>query len=155
MAEFLANAAEFFAELEFWHWWLLAALLIAIEVVAPITVFLWPGIAAALVGVVLIAVPELGWQVQVLLFAALSMVSVMVWFGLVRGRLAETGDANLNRRGTRYIDREFTLAESMANGEGQLNIDDTTWRITGENMAAGDRVRVIAMDGATLLVERA
>ena len=32
--------------IEFWHWWVLAALLIAVEVFAPTTVFLWTGISA-------------------------------------------------------------------------------------------------------------
>ena len=39
--------AEFLDTIEFWHWWVLAALLVVIEVFAPSTVFLWPGVAAS------------------------------------------------------------------------------------------------------------
>jgi len=41
---------EWLEHIEFWQWWVLAALLMAIEVFAPTTLFLWTGIAAAAVG---------------------------------------------------------------------------------------------------------
>ena len=47
--------------IEFWHWWVLAALLMAIEVFAPTTVFLWTGISAATVGFVVLAADGIGW----------------------------------------------------------------------------------------------
>ena len=53
---------ELLDRIEFWHWWVLAALLIAIEVLAPSAVFLWPGVAAAIVGLVLLAASDIGWQ---------------------------------------------------------------------------------------------
>ena len=86
----MAEIAELLHNLEFWHWWVLAAVLIALEVLAPSTVLLWPGIAAAIVGVVLLISPDVGWQGQVLLFAVLAVVSLGVWMGLLRSRFADS-----------------------------------------------------------------
>jgi membrane protein implicated in regulation of membrane protease activity len=64
------------AGLEFWHWWAFGGVLLIIEAFAPGFMFLWLGIAAGLVGVVLAVWPELGTGVQLLLYAALSVLSV-------------------------------------------------------------------------------
>ncbi len=151
----MAEIAELLHNLEFWHWWVLAAVLIALEVLAPSTVLLWPGIAAAIVGVVLLISPDVGWQVQVLLFAALAVVSLGVWMGLLRSRFADSTETKLNRRGVEYIGREYVLAEPIVAGTGSLNIDDTKWQVAGEDLDAGSRVRVVEMDGAVLKVEQA
>lgn len=151
----MAEIAELLNNLEFWHWWVLAVVLIVLEMLAPSTVLLWPGIAAAIVGIVLLVRPELGWQVQVLVFAVLSVVSLGVWLGVLRSRFVHSAESKLNRRGAEYIGREYVLADPIVNGAGSLNIDDTKWRIAGEDLDAGSRVRVVEMDGSVLKVERA
>ncbi len=149
----MAELAEFLNQLEFWHWWVLAVVLIVLEMLAPSTVLLWPGIAAAIVGIVLLVLPELGWQVQVLVFAVLSVVSLGVWLGVLRSRFVHSAESKLNRRGVEYIGREYVLAEPIVNGAGSLNIDDTKWQVAGEDLDAGSRVRVVEMDGPVLKVE--
>jgi len=69
---------EFLASLEFWHWLVLGVGLVIIEVFAPGAVFLWLGISAGIVGVVLWLIPGLDWEYQLLLFAILSVASVVV-----------------------------------------------------------------------------
>ncbi len=151
----MAEIAEFLNQLAFWHWWVLAAVLIALEVLAPSTVLLWPGIAAPIVGVVLLISPDIGWQVQVLLFAALAVVSLGLWLGVLRSRFVDSTESKLNRRGAEYIGREYVLAEPIVAGAGSLNIDDTKWQVAGEDLDAGSRVRVVEMDGPVLKVEPA
>jgi inner membrane protein len=52
------------------------------------------------------------------------------------------------------VGRTFTLNEPMVNGVGKLRVDDSQWRIAGVDAPAGTQVRVVAVDGATLKVER-
>jgi membrane protein implicated in regulation of membrane protease activity len=68
---------------------------------------------------------------------------------------AETDQPTLNRRGASYVNRNFTLTEPIVNGVGKLRVDDSQWRISGPDVAAGTQVRVVAVDGTTLQVERA
>jgi len=45
------------------------------------------------------------------------------------------------------------LKEPIVNGAGKIKVDDTTWKISGTDMAAGDKVRVVGVDGVVLKVE--
>ncbi|MBE2187453.1 MAG: NfeD family protein, partial [Rhodothermales bacterium] len=61
----------------------------------------------------------------------------------------------LNRRAEGFIGRVFVLDEPILAGVGRVRIDDSVWRIEGPDTAAGQAVKVVAVDGATLRVERA
>ena len=49
--------------LDYWHWWVLAILLLILEVFSPAAFFVWIGLAAGIMGFVVLAMGELGWQV--------------------------------------------------------------------------------------------
>lgn len=145
-----------FEQIEFWNWWVIAVFLIGIEIFAPGAVFLWMGIAAAVVGFVLLAFPETTWQIQLLTFAVLSVVSIYVWRYLLRDRFAKPESGRvLNRRGASYVGRTFTLKEPIVDGSGLLHVDDSRWKVEGEDLPAGSKVKVTGIDGTVLKVERA
>jgi membrane protein implicated in regulation of membrane protease activity len=146
-------SAEF--AVSFWHWWILALVLLAVEALAPGFFLLWIGLSAALVGVLLLVVPDLSWQFQVLWFAVLSVVSIVV-FRLWRGRHPpRTDQPALNRRGEQYLGRVLTLSRPIRDGFGEVRVDDTTWRVRGPDLPAGERVRVVGTEGNLLRVEPA
>ena len=143
-------------DIQFWYWWVAAVVFLAIEVFAPGAVFLWIGVAAGIVGAVLWAVPEMSWEHQFLLFAVLSVISVFGWrFYRRRYPAAESDHPTLNRRGMQYVGRVFTLATPVINGQGKLSIDDTIWKIKGEDLPEGTLVRVTGVEGPVLRIERA
>jgi len=144
-----------FEQIEFWHWWVLAALLVGIEIFVPSTILLWPAVGAAIVGFLLLIFGEIGWHTQLVLFAALSLVSVLAWRAYRRKYPEKSDEPTLNRRAERYVDRVFTLDQPIVNGEGTLKVDDTTWKIVGSDLAPGTRVKVVAVTGLTLKVEKA
>ena len=140
-------------EIVFWNWWVFALVLFIIEVLVAGTFFLWMGISAGLVGLVLFFMPDLGWEIQLSLFAIFSVISIIIsrlW--LARHARAAT-PSTLNRRGSQYIGREFTLTEPIVNGIGRLNVDDTIWRISGPDMDSGVQIIVDGMDGTILRVK--
>lgn len=141
--------------LTFWHWFILAVLLVALEIFAPGVVFLWLSIAAGLTGLILLVVPSLIWEHQFLIFAALSVASVVGGRLWVRQRPTATEHPTLNRRGEQYVGRRFTLTEPLVNGTGKLKVDDSTWRISGPDLDEGTTVTVTGVDGSTLVVEKA
>ena len=47
------------------------------------------------------------------------------------------------------------LGSAFDGGFGRIVLGDTTWRVTGPELPAGERVRIIGVDGATLKVEAA
>jgi hypothetical protein len=134
-----------------WSWFVLGLILLGLEILAPGTIFLWFGLSALVVGVVALTL-GLSWQVHVALFLVLSLVSLLVGRRMMTRLASERGDPGLNKRGSRYIGREFTLATPLNEGAGNLSIDDTIWRITGPDLPAGTKVRVESIDGARLVV---
>jgi membrane protein implicated in regulation of membrane protease activity len=143
----------FFEGLAYWHWFVLGVGLAAIEVLAPGTFLLWLGIAAGVVGVVLLIVPDLGWEWQLALFAILSVVSVLIGRYVMRRFAAPTDESGLNRRGEQFVGRVFVLAEPIENGRGAIRAGDSLWRVAGPDRPVGTRVRVTGSDGTLLSVE--
>ncbi len=141
--------------IEFWHWWVVAALLGALETVAPGAAFLWLGAAAALVGLVLLVWPALPWEYQGLLFALLAIAAVAGTRFLSRGSAHATHTPLLNRRTAQYIGTLHTLNEPIVNGRGRAQIGDGLWTVEGPDLPAGARVRVVGAEGTLLKVEEA
>ena len=143
-------------EILFWHWWVAGVLLLIVEMFAPGLIFLWFGVAAGLVGIILLAFPEMTWQVQLLIWSALSVVSLVAGRSYLKRRPIETDRPNLNRRGEQYVGRQFTLEEPVVNGLGKIKVDDSIWKIEGEtDLPSGAQVKVTAVDGTILKVEPA
>ena len=145
----------FLDSLQFWHWWILAAVLAGIEALAPGMFFIWFGLAAALVGLAVLALPGLAWEWQGVLFAVLAAAAVIAGRRYLHRHPAQTDDPALNRRAERYLGRLFTLETPIVNGRGSIRVDDSVWRAAGPYMAAGRRVKVVGIDGAVRTVEAA
>lgn len=137
----------------FWHWWILAGLLLILELTAPAFFFLWLGITAAAVGMILLVFPGLSLETQLVLFGVASVVAIFMWRKYRESRPIVTDQPHLNRRGHQYIGREFTLTAPIKNGEGKVTVDDSTWRVKGVNMAAGTTVKVTGIEGVIFVVE--
>ncbi len=146
---------ELLQAVEFWHWWAFGVALIVLELIMPSTVLLWPGLAAAVVGVILLIFEDLGWRYQLLLFAVLSVVCLAVGRRYMLARHKPEDESTLNRRAEQHTGREFALEEPIHNGRGQIKLDGVIWKLKGPDMAAGSRVKVASSDGVALVVEAA
>ncbi len=144
---------QYLETLAYWDWFIAGLVLVILEIFAPGAVFLWLGIAAGLVGAVVFFAPDLDWKFQFTLFAVLSVVSIVVSRRYLKRRPLETDHPNLNRRGAQYVGRDLILDAALSGGRGRLRVDDTTWRVEGPDLPAGAKVRVTAVDGATLKIE--
>jgi membrane protein implicated in regulation of membrane protease activity len=139
----------------FWHWWILAGLLLILELTAPAFFFLWLGIAAASVGLILLVFPSIGVEIQLVLFAITSIVSVLAWRKYRESRPITTDQPNLNRRGQQYVGRIFSLTQPISNGVGKVIVDDSTWKVKGPDLPIGTHIKVTGVDGVVFQVESA
>jgi membrane protein implicated in regulation of membrane protease activity len=143
------------SEIVFWHWLAFGAFLLTVELLAPGMFFLWMAQAAGATGLLLMVLPGLGWEAQVTVFSALSVLSVAAARRFVKRHPIASDQPLLNRRAAQYAGRVFTLDRPIVNGRGKIKVDDSTWKIRGQDCPAGARVRVVAADGVVLVVERA
>ena len=137
-----------------WNWFILAAVLLLLEVLAPGMFMLWLGLSAIVVGIVSSAVVW-SWQSQLIAFAVFAIASVPAWRHFARKVEKPTQSPFLNRRADGYVGRVFTLETPIVDGFGTVRIDDTVWRVMGPDCPAGSRVKVTRADGANLTVEAA
>lgn len=144
---------QYLETLAYWDWFIAGLVLVILEIFAPGAVFLWLGIAAGVVGAVVFFAPYLDWKFQFTLFAVLSVVSIVISRRYLKRRPLETDHPNLNRRGAQYVGRDLILDAALSGGRGRLRVDDTTWRVEGPDLPAGAKVRVTAVNGATLKIE--
>ena len=144
---------EWINDIIYWHWLILAIVLIILEILIPGAYFLWMGISAIFVGGLMYIFPEMAFLVQILIFAILSVITVMMYRSYRKKNPLVTDEPALNRRGEKYIGQSFTLKEPIINGVGKIKVDDSTWKIKGFDIDAGETVRVVAVEGTTLIVE--
>jgi membrane protein implicated in regulation of membrane protease activity len=142
-------------EIEFWHWWVAALVFVVVEALEPGTFFLWLGMAAAVVGLLVLGLPWLSWQIQMFAFAVLALAAVLGSRAYVKRHPMETTDPTLNRRSAQYVGRLLILESPIVNGRGRAFVGDTLWSVEGPDMPAGGTVRVIGTDGMILRVEPA
>jgi len=145
---------ELFTELNSWHWGIIAVVLIALEIFAPGAFMVWLGVAAGVVALILAIFPTMSWESQFVLFSVLSVVSIYSWRVYSKKHPTTTDQPNLNQRGEQYVDRIFTLDEPVVNGQGKIKVDDSTWKIEGNDCDTGTQVRVTGVDGVVLKVEQ-
>ena len=143
---------EWIVSLGSWNWFILAALLLLIEILAPGMFMLWLGLSAILVGIISSAVVW-SWQAQLIAFAVFAIAEVPAWRHFARKVEKPAESPFLNRRAEGYVGREFTLDKPIVGGVGTIRIDDTVWRVTGPDVPAGSRVRIARAEGAALMVE--
>ncbi|MEP7240937.1 MAG: NfeD family protein [Devosia sp.] len=135
-----------------WAWFVVGLVLLALELVVPGGYFLWLGAAGLVTGVAAF-IPGLGWPWQVTIFGVLAIVIVVAWTLFTRNRsTASLDNPFLNRRAERFLGHEGVIDEPIKDGFGRIALGDTIWRISGPDLAAGQKVRVVGADGAVLKV---
>jgi inner membrane protein len=145
---------ELLQELKWWHWWIAAAVLAAVETFMPGAVAIWFAASALVVGALLIVVP-VPWQLQLILFGVLGFVAIAVYRAYVRRNPQTSTQPNLNQRGAQYVGQVLTLVEAIEHGSGKVRLGDTVWKVSGPDLPVGMAVRVTGVDGAVLVVEKA
>ncbi|PPJ45619.1 NfeD family protein [Rhizobium sp. KAs_5_22] len=146
------------AELGPWSWWLLGLLLLAAELLLPGVFLVWIGIGAIATGVLSLLLWETalwGWQIQLLVFAALAVVSTLLGRRFLSKSDQVTDEPMLNQRGASLVGRTATLQEPIAEGRGRIRLDDTHWPVLGPDLPVGTKVRIVSWNGRDLTVEAA
>lgn len=139
----------------FWYWWVLAVGFLGLEIVVTGFFFLWLAVSGFVVGSVLLLIPSTPFDVQLLLFSLLAVLSVLAWRKYAKTRATVATDHPwLNKRGAQYIGRTFNLVEAIENGQGKIKVGDSFWKVQGEDSPVGAKVKVVAVKGTVFEVEK-
>lgn len=144
---------EFYAGHPFWVWLAVAAVFLAVEVATGTGWLLWPAASALLVGLLTLAVQP-GLPVELGLFAALTIATTYLARRFLRPVL-DAGNPDLNDPSLRLVGRDGEALDGFANGKGRVFVDGKEWAAVapeGVEPAAGQKVQVVAVEGAVLTV---
>lgn len=138
-----------------YHWLALAAILIGIEMIMPTQYLIWPGIAAAVTGLLSFLV-AMDWTAELAIFAVLSVILVVASHYLPA---LPMGDVSaLNQRTDQLVGKTATVTEDFHHGQGAVTVGDTRWSaqsVDGADYAAGTKVEIVAAESTLLKVKHA
>ncbi|NOT10972.1 MAG: NfeD family protein [Methylococcaceae bacterium] len=138
----------------FWYWWVLALIFLVVEILAPGFFFLWMAASGFATGIMVWLMPSVSMNIQFFVFSTLSIIAILVWKFYIKKYVTTTDQPLLNKRGAQYIGRVFTLYQAIENGQGKIKVDDSIWKVRGEDCNINTRVKVIAIRGIVFDVEK-
>ncbi len=135
-----------------WHWLTAAVLLLVIEMLIGSYYLLWVSFAAFFVAIIQWMF-GIAWGAQMVMFTLISILSVIAWYIYDQKRDKTSTRPHLNKRGHQYIGRTFQLSDAIINGVGKIKVDDSTWKVKGQDAPHQTTVKVTGIDGTVLIVE--
>ena len=138
-----------------WHWLVLAVVLIGIEMSVGTYDFLWIAVGAILTLLLSLIVPD--WRVQLVFFALVSVALVFISRTyLARFREDNPDDSTLNKRMDRLIGTQGIAVSDFQAGRGRVKIGDTEWSAESDAaIKSGDSIAVDATAGNAVKVKLA
>ncbi|MDF2493342.1 MAG: hypothetical protein K0S66_276 [Sphingomonas sp.] len=135
--------------------WLITAVALGIaELLIPGVFLIFVAIAAAVLAAVTFAFPDLPLAVQLAVFGAWSVMTVMIGQSWYRDYPVHTSDPMLNDRAARLVGEQVVVTTPIVAGRGRIRIGDGEWPATGPDTPEGTTVRIVKFDGVTAVVER-
>lgn len=148
---------DFLSDLTYWHWIILGIVFIASESLMPAALlFLWPGIAAMMIAVIVTLVPYLDPIYQVGLWLITSLAFTLQWIDYRKANPPKTAARQTPRSQWQdYVGRQFTLRRAIINGRGEIQIEEEIFPVYAiDDYPAGTLVKVTRVEGKALRVQQ-
>jgi len=145
-------------EPQWWHWLIAGLGLLLAELALPFFVLIWFGLGALLVALVVV-LADLGLTAQLFVWLISSLLLTVLWFRWLRPERHKTRIGLSEAGVVGEIGLLSRPVEPFRRGEVRFQrplLGSDVWPCIGdERIAAGERVRVLAVEGSLLKVGRA
>lgn len=145
--------------LPLWALWLVVALAAAIGEITSMTLFLALVAMAAVVTALVAVVLPAAIGIQIVVFAALSLVGIAVFRPILVGTLGVTGATHISGpvSQTHIVNRRATVTRTVDSAGGQIRIGEGEfWSARtfepSDVLLPGTKVEVVLVEGLTALV---
>jgi membrane protein implicated in regulation of membrane protease activity len=142
-----------------WHWMVLGIVLALLELAVPAFFLVWFGVGAVIVGLILLVIPGLSFAWQIIVWSACSLAFIWLWFQVFKPNMHKTR-AGMSR-GALVGEVGLVTRDIRPFEKGQIRfqkpiLGDDLWEALAEvEIKAGERVRVLDVEGNTLKVGKA
>ena len=141
---------------EWWHWAVAGIALVLAELAVPAFVLVWFGLGALVLAAILALSPQIGLTTQLAIWLVLSVGLVALWFRLFKPNFHKTrvgmSDANVIGEIGLLTGDVGPFQKGEVRFQKPMVGSDIWPCIADEALAAGDRVRVLAVEGSFLKV---
>lgn len=145
--------------IEWWHWVLGGLGLVLLELALPSFFVIWFGLGALLVGLSVLALPTLSLTAQIALWIITSVVMVVAWFSVFKRSQHKT---LIGTAAGEVIGEVGLLVSAVApfqRGKVRFQrplLGAEEWVCMAESaITAGERVRVVSVEGSFIKVAKA
>jgi membrane protein implicated in regulation of membrane protease activity len=146
-------------QLLWWHWMVLGFALVLLELAVPTFFLVWFGVGAIVTGIALVAFPSLSFTWQILTWLACSVVFVALWFKIFKPGFHKTRAGMAKSTAIGEVGLATREIRPHVTGEARFQkplLGADVWEaVADEEIKAGERVRVLDVEGNTLKVGKA
>ena len=144
--------------IEWWYWVVGGVLLILLELAIPAFFVLWFGLGALLVGLLMLLAGDLSLTTQLLVWGISSMAMVALWFRVFRRDRHKTLIGTADGTVLGEVGLLVGAVEPFQRGKVRFQrpiLGADEWVCVAETaIAAGERVRVVSVEGSFLKVAK-
>jgi hypothetical protein len=144
--------------LEWWHWVVGGIFLVLAELIIPSFFIVWFGLGALLVGLLALAF-DLSLTAQLATWTLASLAMVFLWFRVFKQSFVKTRAGTADGEAVGEIGLLVSAVAPFARGkvrfQGPLLGSDEWACVADTQIAAGERVRVVSVEGSFLKVDKA
>lgn len=144
--------------MEWWYWVVGGVLLALLELVIPAFFVLWFGLGALLVGLLMLATGALSLTTQLLVWGLASLAMMALWFRVFRRDRHKTLVGTADGAVLGEIGLLVGAVEPFQRGRVRFQrpiLGAEEWACVAETaIAAGERVRVVSVEGSFIKVAK-
>lgn len=142
----------------YWHWLVLGLLLVVGEIFIPSFTILWFGLGALVVGLIELLIP-MSLSVQILLWTVSSVVFTLVWFKIIKVKMAQ-GNRGEEARNDAIGASGLVTKLPTQSTQGRIRfstpvMNSDEWEFSCESVVElGDRLHIKEVSGDFLVVTK-
>ena len=145
--------------IEWWHWAVLGVGLMVTELLLPTMVLVWFGLGALLVALVHFLFPNVGLTIELLLWIVTSIALVVLWFKVFKPHQHKTLSGRSSAQAVGEVGLLVSNVEPFQKGRVRFQtplFGSDVWEcVADEAIHAGERVKVVSVEGSILKITKA
>ncbi|MCG2576095.1 NfeD family protein [Dechloromonas sp. XY25] len=145
-------------QLEWWAWIVIGIVLIVAELAIPSFFTIWFGLGALLVGLLMLALPDLSVTAQLAIWTAASLAMVALWFRVFKPGFHKTRVGTAAGEAIGEIGLLVSAVAPFQRGKVRFQrpvLGSDEWVCVADGaIAAGERVKVVSVEGSFLTVSK-
>ncbi|MFA5040827.1 MAG: NfeD family protein [Bdellovibrionales bacterium] len=143
---------------EWYHWAILGVALVVAELLVPAFVLVWFGLGGLVVALLLVLFPSASFIAQLLVWIVSSVALVLLWFKVFKPHQHKSTSGRSSAEAVGEVGLLINDLEPFKKAKARFQtplLGADVWEcVADEKIAAGERVKVVSVEGSLLKVTK-